>query len=93
MKRTGWQALLLLLWLAALLPACAPDVEDRAAAQPGECDSCIFDDTIPPVSGFSATASSGTVYLLWSNPDDPGFAGVMIRHGTSEFPALPSDGS
>jgi hypothetical protein len=46
----------------------------------------------PQVSGFTASAGSGAVVLVWTNPADLWFSGTMIRYKTSGYPTGPTDG-
>ncbi len=51
-------------------------------------------DTTPPslVTNLVAVPGAGVVTLTWQNPDDPDFAGVIIRKGTISPPMNVGDG-
>ena len=45
-----------------------------------------------PVTNFKAYGGNGKVDLSWTNPTDPGLAGVKIIYKTTGFPISPTDG-
>ena len=59
---------------------------------------CDEDSTKPedhsagPLAGFTATAGSRYLELLWTCPEDPDVAGVRIRYATDDYPASPDSG-
>ncbi len=52
-------------------------------------------DTEPPMAvvEFSALAMDEEIYLEWTNPSDPDFAGTIIRFSETGFPADPDSGA
>jgi hypothetical protein len=48
---------------------------------------------MPQVSGFTATAGTGSVSLSWTNPTASCFSGTMIRYKTSGYPSSTTDGT
>lgn len=48
---------------------------------------------MPQVSGFTATAGTGSVSLSWTNPASSCFSGTLIRYKTSGYPSSTTDGT
>ncbi|MDO8682109.1 MAG: DUF4038 domain-containing protein [Armatimonadota bacterium] len=61
---------------------------------PDKWGDAVFLDTTPPapITNFAATPGDQQITLSWTNPNDPAFAGVMIRHKTTGYPTSATDG-
>jgi len=52
----------------------------------------LYAPTLGAAINFTASPSNGVVGLTWRNPTDLHFSGMLIRAGTSGYPAGPNDG-
>ena len=78
------------------VPGCtdplATNYNPAATESNGSCQYPL-PETVPNVSGFSATLDGQNVRLTWQNPSFPAFAAVRIVRQTNVIPTGPTDGS
>ena len=79
------------------IPGCtdplATNYNSAATVSDGSCQYPPLPETIPNVSGFSATLVGQNVRFTWQNPSFATFAAVRIVRGTGSIPAAPTDGN
>ncbi len=70
------------------------DASNNTASSPDSTFTTLPDTTAPAnVLGFTATGGDAVVFLAWTPPPDPDYAGVHIVRKTDSFPTAPFDGT
>ncbi len=71
----------------------ATNYNSAATTNDGSCQYAPLPETVPNVSGFSATLAGQNVNLAWQNPSGAAFTAVRIVRGTGSVPTTPTNGN